>query len=109
MNNNKFKNEIKTKYVRNKDRKEIKNNKNENNSNIAEKNKKVKVDSIMINKLLLQMNDLSVKQLSLIDVMENIQTNATQKIKDLNDKIFSLDSLVDELTNELNELKNQNY
>ena len=63
----------------------------------------------MINKLLLQMNDLSVKQLSLIDVMENIQTSATQKIKDLNDKIFSLDSLVDDLTHELNELKSQNY
>ena len=63
----------------------------------------------MINKLLLQMNDLSVKQLSLIDVMENIQTSSTQKIKELNDKIFSLDSLVDDLTNELNELKRQNY
>ena len=93
---NKYKNEIKTKYVKN-------NNKNKNTNN----NKKI--DSVMINKLLLQMNDLSVKQLSLIDVMENIQTNATQKIKDLNDKIFSLDSLVDDLTQELNELRSQNY
>ena len=97
---NKYKNEIKTKYVKNKDR--------NRKDNIPKENNK-KVDSIMINKLLLQMNDLSVKQLSLIDVMENIQTSATQKIKVLNDKIFSLDSLVDDLTNELNELKNQKY
>ena len=99
--NNKYKKEIKTKYVRNKEKNNEKNNYSKNNSK--------KVDSIMINKLLLQMNDLSVKQLSLIDVMENIQTSATQKIKDLNDKIFSLDSLVDDLTQELNELKSQNY
>ena len=100
--NNKYKKEIKTKYVRNKEKNNEKNNYSKNNNN-------KKVDSIMINKLLLQMNDLSVKQLSLIDVMENIQTSATQKIKDLNDKIFSLDSLVDDLTQELNELKSQNY
>ena len=108
--NNKIKNEkniyndeIKTKYIRNKSGKQ-----NENtNKKLNEKNKKV--DSIMINKLLLQMNDLSVKQLSLIDVMENIQTSATQKIKSLNDKIFSLNSLIDNLTDELNELKNTNY
>ena len=62
----------------------------------------------MINKLLSQMNSLSAKQLSLIDVMENIQTDAQQQIQSLNDKILSLDSLVDELTSELNELKNQN-
>ena len=99
---NKYNNEIKTKYIKNKNVK-----RNENKKIKNEKNKKV--DSIMINKLLLQMNDLSVKQLSLIDVMENIQTSATQKIKALNDKIFSLNSLIDNLTDELNELKNKNY
>ena len=99
---NKYNNEIKTKYIKNKNVKQ-----NENKKIKNEKNKKV--DSIMINKLLLQMNDLSVKQLSLIDVMENIQTSATQKIKALNDKIFSLNSLIDNLTDELNEFKNKNY
>jgi len=99
---NKYNNEIKTKYIKNKNVKQ-----NENKKIKNEKNKKV--DSIMINKLLLQMNDLSIKQLSLIDVMENIQTSATQKIKALNDKIFSLNSLIDNLTDELNELKNKNY
>ena len=54
------------------------------------------------------MNNLSSKQLSLIDVMENIQTDAQQQIQTLNEKIFSLDSLVDELTSELNELRNEN-
>ena len=62
----------------------------------------------MINKLLSQMNSLSAKQLSLIDAMGNIQTDAQQQIKSLNDKIFSLDSIVDELTSELNELRSQN-
>ena len=104
INNYKKQNEILTKYRNNKELK-----KKENITNQSNKEKNKKVDSVTINKLLLQMNDLSVKQLSLIDVMENIQTNATKKIKDLNDKIFSLDSLVDDLTNELNELKSQNY
>jgi hypothetical protein len=118
---------VRTKYNRNKDRKIINKNKKEednfrnnknknrkidddNNNNlrpIGDKNNK-KVDSILINKLLSQMNSLSAKQLSLIDVMENIQTDAQQQIKFLNDKIFSLDSVVDELTSELNELRSQN-
>ena len=102
ISNNKLENKIKTKYNRNKTGKQ--------KENINKKlNENKKVDSVMINKLLLQMNDLSVKQLSLIDVMENIQTSATQKIKALNDKIFSLNSLIDNLTDELNELKNKNY
>ena len=118
-NDNKYQNEIRTRYNKVKDRGEKKiinkngNNKNINNKNInnntfglVDKNKKV--DSILINKLLSQMNNLSAKQLSLIDVMENIQTDAQQQIQSLNEKIFSLDSLVDELTSELNDLINQN-
>ena len=118
MNNNS--NEIRTKYNKNRnkdkgDKKIInqknelnynKNNKKNNNNGFIEKNKKV--DSILVNKLLSQMNNLSAKQLSLIDVMENIQTDAQQQIKYLNDKILSLDSLVDELTSELDELRRQN-
>ena len=121
---------VRTKYNRNKDRKIINNNKednlrnnknmnmnreiNENNDNSNLRpvdkniNKNKKVDSFLINKLLSQMNSLSAKQLSLIDAMGNIQTDAQQQIKSLNDKIFSLDSIVDELTYELNELRSQN-
>ena len=118
-NDNKYQNEIRTRYYKVKDRGEKKiNNKNGNNYNKNNKNinnntfglvdKNKKVDSILINKLLSQMNNLSAKQLSLIDVMENIQTDAQQQIQSLNEKIFSLDSLVDELTSELNDLINHN-
>ena len=114
---------VKTKYNRNKDRKIISkkkednfrnNNKNreinDNNNSLrpVDKNTNKKSDSILINKLLSQMNSLSAKQLSLIDAMGNIQTDAQQQIQSLNDKIFYLDSIVDELTSELNELRSQN-
>ena len=121
--NDKCQNEVKTNYIRNKDRenKKIINKKKEDNNNINKKknmknennnfsvvDKNKKLDSILVNKLLSQMNNLSIKQLSLIDVMENIQTDAQQQIQSLNEKILSLDSLVDELTSELNELRSQN-
>ena len=121
---NEYKNEVRTKYNKNKDRgnkkmdnekkemnsinKNKKSEKQKNNNNIRLVDKNKKVDSFLINKLLSQMNNLSSKQLSLIDVMENIQTEAQQEIQSLNEKIFSLDSLVDELTSELNELRNEN-
>ena len=116
-------NEIRTKYNKNKNRENKKiniqkreiNNVNRNkqkennkNNNVGFADKSKKLDSVLINKLLSQMNNLSSKQLSLIDVMENIQTDAQQQIQSLNEKIFSLDSLVDELTSELNELRNEN-
>ena len=121
-----YQSEVRTKYNKNKDRgnkkvvkekKEVNNKINTNNQkeknnndfyNIGVVNNNKKVDSILVNKLLSQMNNLSVKQLSLIDVMENIQTDAQKQIQSLNEKIFSLDSLVDELTEELNQLKNEN-
>ena len=121
--NNEYKNEVRTKYNKNRDRdrgnKKMDNEKNEMNSINKNKNenkninmgfvdKNKKIDSLLVNKLLSQMNNLSSKQLSLIDVMENIQTDAQQEIQSLNEKIFSLDSLVDELTSELNELRNEN-
>ena len=124
---NQYQNEIRTKYNKNKDKvsKKTEKDKNESNNrnnrnrqkeeniinnykNVGPFNNNKKVDSILVNKLLSQMNNLSVKQLSLIDVMENIQTDAQQQIQSLNEKIFSLDSLVDELTSELNQLKNEN-
>ena len=83
-------NEIRTKYNKNKniENKKInikkrginnvnRNKQKENNKNnvgFADKNKKL--DSVLINKLLSQMNNLSSKQLSLIDVMENIQNDS---------------------------------
>ena len=119
------KNEVRTKYTKNKfkdreDRKNMNNRieeninkkknmrENEKNSNIRLKNKNKKYDSILVNKLLSQMNNLSIKQLSLIDAMENIQIDAQQQINSLNNKIISLDSLVDDLSSELEELRKQN-
>ena len=123
---NEYKNEVRTKYNKNRDKdrgnkkmdnekkemnsinKNKKSEKQKNNNNIGLVDKNKKVDSFLINKLLSQMNNLSSKQLSLIDVMENMQTETQQEIQSLNEKIFSLDSLVDELTSELNELRNEN-
>ena len=119
-----YKNEVRTKYNKKMNiegRKnmnkimEVKFNKNKSNrennkyiNNIGFNNKNKKFDSILINKLLSQMNNLSLKQLSLIDAMENIQIEAQQQIKSLNNKIISLDCLVDDLISELEELRKQN-
>jgi len=121
-------NDVRTKYNKNRDRnlinqkKEVNyiidenksreindvNTKNKSNNNFRPINNNKKFDSVLLNKLLSQMNSLSAKQLSLIDAMENIQNDAQQQISSLNEKIFSLDSIVDELTSELNELRSQN-
>ena len=82
-------------------------NNNKNTKNIFNKKNK-KFDSILVNKLLSQMNNLSIKQLSLIDAMEKIQIDAQQQIKALNNKIIFLNSLVDGLSSELEELREQN-
>ena len=58
-----------------------------------------------VNVLLSQMNSLSAKQVSLLDVMENIQVESKEEIDELNQKILFLNSQVDELTNELNRLR----
>ena len=123
MNDKDCNNEIRAKYNKNKNRenKKIniqkretnnvnKNKQKENNkiNNEGFANKSKKLNSVLINKLLSQMNNLSSKQLSLIDVMENIQNDAQQQIQSLNEKIFSLDSLVDKLASELNELRYEN-
>ena len=123
MNDKDCNNEIRAKYNKNKNRENKKiniqkretnninrNKQKENNkiNNVGFANKSKKLNSVLINKLLSQMNNLSLKQLSLIDVMENIQNDAQQQIQSLNEKIFSLDSLVDKLASELNELRNEN-
>ena len=58
-----------------------------------------------VNVLLSQMNSLSAKQVSLLDVMENIQVESKEEIDELNQKILFLNSQVDELTDELNRLR----
>ena len=52
------------------------------------------------------MNSLSEKQLSLIDVMDNIQVETRDQITQLNKRISSLEKYVVNLNDELNTLKN---
>ena len=76
--------------------------------NRSEKNKeKMNYDPNIINSLLSQMNSLSEKQLSLIDVMDNIQMETQGQIKQLNKRISKLEKNVEDLTNELYYLKNE--
>ena len=76
--------------------------------NRSEKNKeKMNYDPNIINSLLSQMNSLSEKQLSLIDVMDNIQMETQGQIKQLNKRISKLEKNLEELNNELYYLKNE--
>ena len=76
--------------------------------NRSEKNKeKMNYDPNIINSLLSQMNSLSEKQLSLIDVMDNIQKETQGQIKQLNKRISKLEKNLEELNSELYYLKNE--
>ena len=68
---------------------------------------KINYDSNIINTLLLQMNTLSQKQLSLIDIMDNIQMETQGQIKQLNKRISKLEKNVEDLNNELYYLNNE--
>ena len=76
------------------------------NEKIKEKTKTI-YDPNIINTLLSQMNSLSEKQLSLIDVMDNIQMETQGQIKQLNKRISKLEKNLEELNNELYYLKNE--
>ena len=80
--------------------------KNEDNKNKIDK-KEIEYDPNLINTLLLQMNSLSQKQLSLIDVMDNIQMETQGQIKQLNKRISKLEKNVEDLNKELYYLKNE--
>ena len=79
--------------------------------NKNDKNKKNEIDNYdpnIINTLLSQMNSLSEKQLTLIDVMDNIQMETQGEIKVLNKRISKLERNIEELNNELYYIKNDN-
>ena len=63
-------------------------------------------DKNLIKSLLSEVNDLSNKQISLLDLMEEIQTNTQSQIEELNIKIFNLDNTIKELDEELYILQN---
>ena len=86
----------------------LKQNEDKQQQNIEKKeSNKKNYDPNLINTLLLQMNSLSQKQLSLIDVMDNIQMETQGQIKQLNKRISKLEKNVEELSNELYYLKNE--
>ena len=62
-------------------------------------------ETILINSLLSQMNSLSSKQLLLIDTIESIQKETQTQLDALNNKISTLESTVDSLTNQLTIIK----
>lgn len=77
--------------------------------NLKEKeNENETYDANIINTLLSQMNSLSEKQLSLIDVMDNIQMETQGHIKELNKRITKLERTIEDLNNELYYIKNDN-
>ena len=85
-------------------------NRNESKNKIKTKkeNESEAYDPNIINTLLSQMNSLSEKQLSLIDIMDNIQMETQGQIKDLNKRITKLERNIEELNNELYDIKNDN-
>ena len=86
----------------------LKQNEDKQQQNIEKKeSNKKNYDPNLINTLLLQMNSLSQKQLSLIDVMDNIQMETQGQIKQLNKRISKLEKNLEELNNELYYLKNE--
>ena len=85
----------------------LKKDEDERNKINKKESEKINYDSNIINTLLLQMNTLSQKQLSLIDIMDNIQMETQGQIKQLNKRISKLEKNVEDLTNELYYLKNE--
>ena len=76
---------------------EIVNNNNINNTSINND----KNNTNLINLLLTEVRALSNKQITLLDLMDEIQTNTQEQIENLNQKIVDLDSTVKDLNHQL--------
>ena len=74
---------------------------------ISEFNHKDIKDNNLIKALLSEVRELSNKQISLLDLMEEIQTNTQNQIEDLNLKIVNLDGTIKELSEQLYLLQNE--
>jgi hypothetical protein len=61
----------------------------------------------LIKILLSEVRELSNKQLSLLDLMDDIQTNTQNQISELNTKIINLDDTIKDLTEQLYFLQNE--
>ena len=85
-----------------------KNSEKRNSNNSVQISKNSNYDPNLIKTLLSQMNLLSEKQLSLLDVMDNIQTDTQEQIKNMNKRISKLEKNIEELNDELYYIKNNN-
>ena len=90
---------------------EMNKNKNKFEKISTNKDNEIKIktyDPNIINTLLSQMNSLSKKQLSLIDIMDNVHMETQGQIKDLNKKLSKLERSMEDLNNEFYYIKNDN-
>ena len=90
---------------------DFKMNKNKFEKISTNKDNEIKIktyDPNIINTLLSQMNSLSKKQLSLIDIMDNVHMETQGQIKDLNKKLSKLERFMEDLNNEFYYIKNDN-
>ena len=94
---NKVKNEI---NLNNEKNESILNNENKTNTENLNNNNNSN-NTNLINILLTEVRALSNKQISLLDLMDEIQTNTQQQIEDLNQKIVDLDTTVRDLNHQL--------
>ena len=100
---NKVKNEI---NLNNEKNESILNNENKTNTENLNNNNNSN-NTNLINILLTEVRALSNKQISLLDLMDEIQTNTQQQIEDLNQKIVDLDTTVRDLNHQLYILQKQ--
>lgn len=78
----------------------------ENSAN-RQSSKNCNINNNLIKTLLLEVRELSNKQLSLLDLMDDIQTNTQNEINELNTKIINLDEAIKDLTEQLYLLQNE--
>ena len=86
------------------------NNRNEDNNTYNDnRNNVIVTDPDLVNVLLTEVRALSNKQISLIDLMDEIQSNTQQEIENLNQKIYDLDTVVKDLNHQLFYLQRNYY
>ena len=78
---------------------------NKETLNHSQNNKDIKNKSLM-KALLSQVRELSNKQISFLDLIEELQTNTQNQIEDMNMKIINLDNVIKELDEKLYILEN---
>jgi predicted nucleic acid-binding Zn-ribbon protein len=74
---------------------------------VIKKKKKINNNENLIRVLLTEVRELSEKQISLLDLMDDIQTTTQIKIEELNNRIITLEDTIKELNEQLYILQNE--